>query len=890
MTPPRLFDWLLRRSLPPGPEGDAIRGDLLEELAAGGHSLIARLRFRVHAVSIATRYHLPAPAGVEPQRRQRMDSFRQELRFAARSLVKSRSFSIVVVATLALGIGANTAIFSILHALVLRSLPVADPGSLVVVTRNQGNQVSLQYPLFRHFQAHVTTLDGLAAFRSTPVRFTRGDRTERISGALVSGSYFSVLGIGPALGTLIAEEDDAVPESGGPRGPVAVLSHGFWMRQYGGEPTAVGGSIVLNARPFTIAGVAPPGFTGTEVGQAPDVFVPMMMVQTIIPGIGTALTQPRSNWLRVIGRVKKGVAVTQAEVELTSLLVPYNQDILRDPAAQKLDAGYRRGLLQQRVTLLPGRTGLSGLRQRYSQPLIVLMTMMGLVLLIACANVANLSLGRAAARRQELAIRLGLGASRARLVGQLLIESVLLAASGAVAGLFLARLGRDLLLTYLPQDQRLSAPLDVDVLLFTLALTAGAALLFGLLPAFQGTRIDVAPLLRDGGAGKSARVPFRKGLVVFQVGVSLVVVLGAILFVRSLQRLLSIDPGFASQNILIASIDVSPGRALEVYRQLLEEARRMPGVLAAAAADSGPLGTGTGWNIHVAGYVPKAVEPRSSPWVGFISPDYFKTMRVPLLLGRDFDDRDLQAKGPMKMIVNETFARHFFGDENPIGRMVGLNRGIFDMEIVGVVKDTKYTGLQEEPLRMIYVPYRPGPWGAQFALHLRTAGDPMALAAAVRQKVAELDRSAPVFNIRTADEEIRRSLLRERLVATVTTLFGGLALLLAAIGIYGVLSYGVARRTREFGIRIAVGAEARSIVTLVMRDAAWMVGAGIAVGLAAAWALARVVANQLYGVHAGDPVSASIGVLVLAVTGALAAWLPARRAARVDPIRALRYE
>ena len=887
MTPPRLFDWLLRRSLPPGPAGDSIRGDLLEELAAAGNRPVARLWFRAQVLSLATRYRPAAPRLEMPRRRRHaMDGMRQELRFAVRSLVKNPSFSIMVVATLALGIGANTAIFSILHALVLRSLPVADPDRLVVVTRREN--VSQPYPLFRHFAAHSTTLEGLMAFRSTRCRFTTAEGTERISGVLVSGSYFAVLGIRPALGTLIADEDDAIAGSGGPRGPVAVLSHRFWIRQFGGQPTAVGSSILLNARSFTVVGVAPPGFSGTEVGQSPDVFVPMTMVPTMIPGLGPSLTQPRSNWLRMIGRLKEGVDVRQAEGELTSLLLPYNQDILRDPAVEKFESGYRRNLLQQRIALQPGGAGLSGLRRSYSQPLAVLMTVMALVLLIACANIANLTLGRATARRQELAIRLGLGASRARLIAQLLLESLLLAAGGALAGLVLARMGRDALLTYLPQEQSLSAPLDGSVLAFTLVLTVGAAVLFGLLPAFRSTKVDVAPVLRDGGGGTSARAPLRKGLVVFQVSLSLVVVVGALLFVRSLQGLLSIDAGFARQNVLVASVDVPPERSLDVYRQVLEDVRRLPGVLAAGAADSGPLGTHTGWTIYVPGYVSKATEPISSPWVGFISPDYFKTITVPLLLGRDFDDRDLRPDGPMKLIVNETFARHYFGTQNPVGRMVGLDRNTADVEIVGVVKDTKYTGLREEPIRIVYVPYRPGPWGAQFALHVRTAGDPMALAPALRRTVAALDRTAPVFNIRTADEDVRRSLLRERLVATITTLFGGLALLLAAIGLYGVLSYGVARRTREFGIRIAIGAEARSIMALVAREAGWVVGGGIALGLLAAWALGRIVTGLLYGVQPTDPVSAVIAVVVLATAGALAAWVPARRAARVDPVRALR--
>jgi predicted permease len=887
-VPPRFFDWLLRITLPAGPIGDSIRGDLLEELASATDPFRARLRFRLDALSLALRYGLRRPP--RPRVKGTMERFSHELKYSVRSLVARPSFSLMVIATLALGIGANTAIFSLVHALVLRSLPVTDPDRLVVITRNQGSQVSQQFPLFQHYKAHSTTLDGVIAFRSANWRVSDAAGTERISGALVSGNYFSVLGVRPSIGTLIGEDDDTIPDGGGSRGAVAVLSHRYWTQQFGAQPRVIGQPIMLNARPFTIVGVTPAGFTGTEVGVEPDVFVPMMMVKTIIPGLASSLTQPRSNWIRIIGRLKPGVSVTQAEAELTTLLQAYNQEILRDPAVQKFDDSYRRNLTQQSASLVDGSAGLSNLRQRYSQPLTVLMAVMGLILLIACANVANLTLSRATARRQELAIRLGLGASRAQLIAQLLLESVILAGAGASAGLFLARVGRDVLLTYLPQEQSLSAPLDVNVLGFTVVLAIGAVLLFGLVPAWSSTRVDVAPVLRDGGAGRSPRVPFRKGLVVFQVSVSLVVVMGAVLFMRSLHTLLSIDTGFTRQNILVASVDVPPHRSMDTYRRLLAQLRTLPGVAAASTADAGPLGTGTGWTIYVPGYVPKVNEPRSTPWVGFISPEYFKTMMVPLLLGRDFDDRDLQTEAPMKLIVNETFARHYFGDENPVGRMVGLDRDKADVEIVGVVKDTKYTGLREERLRMVYVPYRPGPWGAGFAIHLRTTGDPRALASTLRQTVAAIEPSAPVYDIRTAEEQIGRSLLRERLVATVTTLFGGLALLLAAIGLYSVLSYGVLQRTKEFGVRIAVGADRRNILTLVLGEAAMVVGTGLAIGLLSAWALGRVVNSLLYGVTAGDALSAGIAVAVLCAAGALAAWIPARRASRLEPIRALRYE
>jgi predicted permease len=815
-----------------------------------------------------------------------MDTLRQQLTFALRSLIARPSYSLIVIATLALGIGANTAIFSILHALVLRSLPVADPARLVIVLRN--DQPSQQYPLFVHFQRHSKTMDVLA-FRTALWRFTAGENTERITGALVSGNYFSVLGISPALGMAITHEDDTIPGSGGPRGPVVVLSHGFWMRQFGGEPGIIGSSIFLNARPFTVVGVAPPGFSGTEVGQSVDVFAPMTMQPTLMPGMGKALSEPRSQWLRIIGRLKSGVVVGQAEAELTTLLRPYNEDILGDPAIVKFGANYPKNLREQRITLVSGSGGLSSLRTQYSQPLFVVMAVMALVLMIACANIANLSLGRAAARRREIAIRLGLGASRGRLVGQLLTESVLLALAGGLSGLVLARWGRDVLLTYLPVGQKLAAPLDSEVLLFTLAVAVGAALLFGLAPAYQGTRVDVAPLLKGGIGNESARSPFRKGLVVFQVGVSLVVVIGAVLFLRSLNALLSIDTGFTRKNVLVASIDMVSDREVNFYGRLLETLNGTPGVVSAALSWSAPLGTNTGWLIYVQGYVPKPDEPRTTPWVDGISPGYFKTMGVPILAGRDFDDRDVTSKASV-MIVNETFARHYFGAENPVGRHVGLAPGVFDVEIVGVVKDGKYTGLREQPVRMMYVAHRERIGTSQMTVLVRTANDPLAFAPTLRQKATDVDRRAIVDNIATVHDQIDRSLLRERLVATISGLFGALALLLATIGLYGVLSYGIARRTREFGIRIAIGAEGASILRMVLREAGWVLGSGIVAGVIAAWWLGRIVRNLLYGVQPGDLASFGIAIAVLAAAGTLAAWIPARRASRIDPIQALRYE
>jgi putative ABC transport system permease protein len=804
-----------------------------------------------------------------------MEVIVQNVKFALRSLTKRPAFALIVVTTLALGIGANTAIFSILHALVLRSLPVTEPDRLVVVSRNQ---LSLPYPLFRYFQDHNTMLDGLLAFRTIPVRFTSGGSTERITAVLVSGSYFGVLGVTAAIGTTIGPEDDVAPESGGSRGPLAVLSHGFWELRFGGRTSTIGEQIILNGQPFTIVGVAPKAFDGTEVGQSPDVFAPMAMQPVLLPSGGNPLEQPRNNWLRIIGRVKKDVEIRQAEIELTSLLASYNVDVLKD-----------RNLSHQRITLLPGSAGISGLRTRYSKPLTVLMAVLVLVLLIACANVANLSLGRAAARQKEVAIRLSMGASRARVVGQLLTESALLATAGGAAGLFVARWVRDALLTYVPADQHVSAPLDRDVLLFTMGVTLATVLLVGVVPAFASSRVDVAPVLKDGALSMSSRARFRRGLVVFQVSVSLLIIVAAVLFTRSLNRLLSTQVGFARENVLVATVDLPTNRSVDVYPRLFERLKLLPGVISAAAADSPPLGTNMGWNIYVPGYVPKPNEPAVSPWVKVVSPGYFQTMMVPVLFGRSFDERDVNENRNV-MVVNETFAKHYFPGENPVGRRVGLSQGIYDVEIVGVVRDSKYTGIREDRVGAVYVPFRPGPWASTVTLHLRTVGDAISLASAVRTVVREIDPHTPVSDIRTVEDDIGRSLLRERLVATTTTLFGGLALTLAVVGLYGVLSHGVAQRTRELGIRMAVGATTARIRWLVLREAVWVLGMGVVVGLALTWSLARVVNSILFGITATDPPSIGVAIIVLATAVAFGAWIPARRAARVDPICALRYE
>jgi predicted permease len=527
-----------------------------------------------------------------------------------------------------------------------------------------------------------------------------------------------VLGVRTAIGSTITSEDDEKPGAGGARGPVVVISHALWMRKFGGSAAVVGSRILLNGQPFTVVGVALQGFSGTEVGEWPDVYAPMMMQEVLVP-MKNALAQPLNNWLRIMGRLKRGMDAQQAEAEMTTLLRRFHAEFWRDARADR-----RRRLAEQRIALRPGNAGLSGLRGQYSKPLWVLMAAMVLVLLIACANVANLLLSRAAARRREIAMRLGLGAARSRLVSQLLTESLMLALAGAASGLLLARWMRDVLLGYLPPQQHLPVPLDGSVLLFSGALAAGAAVLFGLAPAIQGTRIDLAPALKsDGPVLKRNRAFFRHGLVVLQVSLSFVLLLGAALFLRSLQNLLTIDPGFARLNVVVATIGFASADRMKVlYSHLLEQATALPSVTSAALADSPPLGTHTGWEVWVPGFAPKRDAPSQSPSVAFVSPGYFATMNIPVLIGRDFEARDMGSRRNV-LIVNETFARYYFEGRNPVGSMVGLRPGVHDFEIVGVVKDGKYTGLREEAIRMMYVPQEPI-ISSSTVLHLRTSARP----------------------------------------------------------------------------------------------------------------------------------------------------------------------
>jgi predicted permease len=813
--------------------------------------------------------------------------FARDLRHAFRVLRWNPGFAVVAILALALGVGANTALYSILNAIFLRALPVEKPEQLVVLSSN--NQ-SYSYPQYQTLREASQTLQGVIAHRILNTNIGPAGAVERGKVALVSGNYFSLLGLRTAIGAPIAAEDDLQPGSGGARGPVAVLGFALWNRRFGADPAVLGRAIELNGTPFTVVGVMDPAFSGLEVGMVPDAYIPMMMEPVIWPDNRAALAQRRNVWIRLMGRLRPGVSRELAEAELTVLLQQFNQPELPSVTAER-----RKRLLAQRVELLPGIAGISGLRQRYSQPLTVLMVVAGFVLLIACANVASLLLTRATGRQREIAVRLALGATRGRLVSQLLSESLLLALAGSGAGMLLARWLRDLILSFLPQAADVSVTLDARVLGFSLVLSIATGLLFGLVPALQATRPQMTPALKgEDFAGGKSRFNLRQGLVVLQVALSLLLLTGAGVFIRSLKNLERMDPGFVRENILVFSLapkmsGYQQDAAQVFYQRLLDRLRTLPGVLSAGMADFLPLDNHTENTIYVEGYRPGPDEPTLDPGASVITPAYFATMGIPVLMGRDFNDRDTAA-APGAAIVNETFARHYFGTQNPLGHRIGNAKDHIDIEIVGVVKDSKYGGLRETPARMVYRALaQRGAFGAM-TVHVRTAGDPIALGSAVRAEVRNLNRNLPVTDMHTVRDLVDRAMVQDRLVATLSALFSALALALCAVGLYGVMSYAVSRRAREIGIRMALGGTRGSIARQVVKEAAVLVAAGVLVGLPVCYAVLKLVSGLLFGLAPADAVSTAAAVAVLAAAAFAAAWIPARRASRVDPMTALRWE
>jgi len=842
-----------------------------------------------------------------------------DFRYALRALSKSPVFTAVAVLSLALGIGANTAIFTLLDQVLLRLLPVKKPAELVLLTmrgRHYGSNWggnAISYPMYRDFRDHNQVFSGMFCRFPMQMSVAFEGHTERVQAELVSGGYFPILGVGASAGRTFTPDDDRTPSGH----PLVVLSHDYWKTRFAGDLHVIGSTVLVNGNRMTVVGVAQPGFDGVELGNAAKIFVPIMMEPDLLPLNRKFLEDRRQRWVNAFGRVKPGVTAVQAKASLQPFMHSMLEMEVQEPAFHNASAFTRQEFLKCTIDVLPGSQGRSYFRERLTRPLWVLMAITATVLLIACANLANLLLARATGRQKEIAVRLAMGASRGRIIAQLMTESLLLSALGAGAGVVLALAADQVLMAaFLPADSeglKLSAAPDLRVLLFTLAVTIATGLLFGLAPALRATKPDVAPTLKDqaGAVVGGSNSGLRKTLVVVQVMMSLLLLFGAGLFLKSLNNLRNLGPGFAVERLIGLNVDPSlngykPDRAKIFYRQLTGSLSTIPGVESVALAAVRILEDNE-WDssVTVEGYTPPRAGDHPEPYMNSISPNYFGTMGIPIVAGRDFTVRDTEevlhgdeadswnSWTPAKIIVNETFARKYFAGRSPIGRHIGfgINPGTkLDMEVIGVVKDIKYTNLRDEIPEQAFVPYLASRYVSGMTVYVRTTLDSAQLFSVVRAKVRELDSNVPVYDMRTTQEQVTNSLITERLIASLSVVFGLLATLLATIGLYGVMAYTVARRTREIGIRMALGAIQGNVVWMVMREVLILVAIGVAIGLPAALGLSRFVRSQLYGLAPYDPVTLILTAAILTAVGCAAGYLPALRASRIDPIQALRYE
>ncbi len=849
-----------------------------------------------------------------------MNGFIKDIQYSLRMMRKTPGFTAVAVLSLALGIGANTAIFSLIDNLMLRMLPISDPQQLVLLSDpgTSGASIGIQtgdrnlytYAEYQALRDHNTVLSGLIAVQAFPEKDDisiggGAGSKEPASIKMVTGNFFSVLGVKPAIGRFFAADEDRV--TGG--SPVAVISYDYWKRRFNRSNEILKQTFSLYRTSFNIVGVAPPGFFGDAVGEAPDIWLPVTMQPFVIPGREMLVQKPgvveKVMWLRLAGRLRPGVSAAQAKAGLN---VDFRRFLEAEAGGSAMSQETKRNIADTRIEVYSGARGNSSLRAQFREPLVVLMTLVGLVLLIACANVANLLLARSTARQREIAVRLALGAGRGRLVRQLMTESIVLSLSGGVAGVIFAFWAARLLLVMASKTDN-TIPLDIApdfrLLGFAFAISVLTGLIFGVFPALRVTRTDVNPVLKDntrgvvaGTAGRSPRFSVGKSLVAVQVGLSLLMLVGAGLFARSLSNLTSVRLGYEPEHLLMVPLDPTAAgyaypRNLRLFEQILDRVHEIPGVRSASLSQNGLFsGSESGDRISVEGYT--SSNPRDlSARFDQVGPEYFKTVGIPILLGREFGPQD-SGSAPRVCVINETMAKFYFGKTNPIGKHI---RDEFPdtrvtFEIVGVVADAKYLKVREEPLRRFYMPFfNPLGGDTSFAnIMVRTNADPSSVVSAIRREILNVDSALAPETGRTVAQRVDESLVQDRLIARLSAVFGLLALVLAAIGLYGVLSYSVARRTAEIGIRMALGAARKNVLQLVLRESMIMVIAGVVIGVPVAMASARLVESRLFGLKPIDPVTITVACVVLLSVALVAAIIPALRASRIDPIRALRYE
>ena len=839
-----------------------------------------------------------------------METLLRDIRYGIRGLLKRPTFTLVALAILSLGIGANTAIFTLINAVVLKPLPVSKPEELVLFNDSAGEGTSTlddgdilpgrtqrwSFAAYRYFREHDGSFQELSAFRSGESRVSvrqidaqPGQTAQRASGQLVSGNYFAVLGVNPILGRLLTNEDDSLAAQ-----PAAVISNGYWKQTLNSDAQVVGKSILLNSTAFTIVGVMPPEFFGVRVRRSPDFWLPLVF-QPRIELRKSYLDDKNVYWLNFIGRLKPGIQIGQAQADVN---VGWRQ-FLTEQVGSQLNDDRRLAIQNSYISLAPGARGISGLRLFYSQALRMLMAIVALVLLIACANVGNLLLSRAAARQAEISLRQALGASRARLVRQLLTESLLLAVIGGAAGVLLAQWGVSLLVSRLAATSPLDVKPDASVLMFTLGISLLSGVLFGIAPALRATRTDLTSALKEKSSrGRKRRFNLGSALVVAQVAVSLILLVGAGLFARSLMKLQQEDLGFNRDNVLLASVDTrlagyTPEQLSELYRQLHERLSALPNVRSATLASYSPMqGTSTNSTVTVRGYTAAKDEDTAVSDI-LIGPNFSETLGVPLLMGRDIGLQDTPTSTRVA-IVNQAFARAFFPNQNPIGRRATFEEKSDkdDFEIVGLIGDSKYDSAKAKADRAVYRPIFQVQDQLAFAnvFELRTVGEPLSLSSEVRAAIAQVNDKLPILSLTSLRIQTDETLKQEKLIAQLVSFFGLLGLLLSCVGLYGIMTHAVVRRTNEIGIRIALGAERRNIIWMVLKESLLLVALGLVVGIPAAWGAAHLISSQLFGLNPSDPVSLLTAALLLTLVAALAGYLPARRASRVNPLMALRYE